>query len=229
MLMSASPQLTVLSTRNEHKVKEFNQILAPLGLHVVPITELVPNAPPIDEIGHTFLDNAILKAAGAWSLTGKPALADDSGLCVDALGGAPGLFSARWAGGDDEDNNDKLLAELEPFADEQRTAHYMCAIAYVTSIHSITDLCAEGVHTSHPFLPEGAVLIEAEGRVHGRIIRERSGTGGFGYDPLFFVPQFNATFAEVPASEKHAISHRGVALRQLRARLLSLTGSSSEG
>ena len=220
--MSDSAQVTVLATRNAHKVSEFREILAPLGFDVVTISELAPEAPDVDEVGETFLDNAVLKAAAAWMLTGRPALADDSGLCVDALGGAPGLYSARWSGGGDEANNQKLLTELNGVADEHRTAHYMCAIAYVTSSKAVANVSVPGVHRTHRYLPEGAVLVEAEGRVHGRILHARNGSGGFGYDPLFYVPRFDATFAEVPSAEKHAISHRGVALRQLRDRLIAL-------
>ena len=225
--MTHGLQQAVLSTRNTHKVDEFRQILSPLGIDVVPLTEVVPDAPEVDEVGATFLDNAVLKAAAAWKLTGQPALADDSGLCVDALGGAPGLYSARWAGGGDEANNDKLLRELQGTQEVDRTAHYMCAIAYVASSAAMPTFAAEGVFYEHPYLPPGALLVTAEGRVHGRILRQRNGTGGFGYDPLFYIPQFGATFAQVPAAEKHEISHRGVALRQLRSRLAAFTESSS--
>ena len=224
--MVSTAYKTILSTRNAHKVQEFQEILAPLGFDISPLTDVVPDAASIEETGATFLDNAVLKAAGAWQLTGMPSLADDSGLCVDALDGAPGLFSARWAGGDDEDNNDKLLAELVGVPDTHRGAHYMCAIALVVSNEFLGSRRCPGLHLTHPLLPDGAVLIEAEGRVYGRIGHERRGVQGFGYDPLFFVPKLHQTFAEVPAAIKHEISHRGVALRMLRERLGHLTESS---
>lgn len=210
----------VLSTRNAHKVHEFAEILGPLGIEVRPIADVLEDPPEIDETGATFMDNAVIKAVEAWRMTGLPSLADDSGLCVDALDGAPGLFSARWSGGDDECNNDKLLVELSRVEETDRGAHYMCAIALV-----IGGANASAVPHAlrHPSAPEGAVVVTSEGRVDGRILRTRRGANGFGYDPLFYVPSLKKTFAEASAEEKHSISHRGRALVQLRERLVGLS------
>ena len=150
----------------------------------------------IEEGGETFEENAIIKASVA-SKMGYIGIADDSGLCVDALGGAPGVYSARFSGGNDEDNNDLLLEKLN--GKENRNAKYVCAIACVFPDHS------------NDFV--------VSGECHGQILEKRHGTGGFGYDPLFYFPEFDKTFAEIDLSEKNKVSHRAIALRALVEKL----------
>jgi len=189
----------VLATRNAHKVEELREILADvsadLGLEIVGLDGYA-DAPDVVEDGVTYEQNAILKAASAAQATGLPALADDSGLAVDVLGGAPGIFSARWSGrhGDDDANLDLVLAQISDVPDEHRGAAFVCAAALV--------------------LPNGREHL-VEGRQAGRIIRVRRGTGGFGYDPVFLGEGQDRTNAELSAEEKDAISHRGKALRNL--------------
>ncbi|HYQ38633.1 MAG TPA: RdgB/HAM1 family non-canonical purine NTP pyrophosphatase, partial [Pseudomonas sp.] len=154
-----------------------------------------------EETGLSFVENAILKARHAARVSGLPALADDSGLAVDALGGAPGIYSARYAGGkDDAANNAKLLAELADVPDAERGAQFVCALALVR-------------HAEDP-LP-----ILCEGLWHGRILHEARGEHGFGYDPLFWVPECDCASAELPAAEKNRLSHRARAMAQLKQRL----------
>jgi XTP/dITP diphosphohydrolase len=188
----------VLASNNAKKLKELSEILAPLGWELVPQGEL--GVPEAEEPHLTFVENALAKARHAAQLTGLPALADDSGLCVDALGGAPGVFSARYAGEPKSDarNNEKLLADLA--GQTNRAAHFTCLLVFVR-------------HADDP-----QPLI-AEGEWHGEIISEHRGAGGFGYDPLFFVPAAGQTAAEMPAAEKHQLSHRGQALQVLVERL----------
>jgi len=192
----------VLATRNGHKVGEVAEILDEAGVHV----ELVPlpaDAPDVVEDGLTFADNALLKARSAAAVTGLPAIADDSGLCVDALNGMPGVFSARWAGRsrDDAANLALVLDQVADVPDEARGASFVCAAALV--------------------LPDGTEHV-VEGRVVGSLVREPRGEGGFGYDPIF-LPQGSArTTAELSAAEKHAISHRGEAFRALAPLLSAL-------
>lgn len=195
----------VLATRNGHKVDEVAAILDEAGVHV----ELVPlptDAPDVVEDGLTFADNALLKARSAVAFTGLPAVADDSGLCVDALNGMPGVFSARWAGRsrDDAANLALVLDQVADVPDEARGASFVCAAALV--------------------LPDGTEHV-VEGRVVGSLVREPRGAGGFGYDPIF-LPQGSArTTAELSAAEKHAISHRGEAFRALAPLLSALVGN----
>jgi XTP/dITP diphosphohydrolase len=213
--LSETPtQLLVLATRNPHKVREFQEMVGVLGLDVRLLSEVAPEAPEVEETGTTFLDNAALKAISAYIATGGlSSVSDDSGICVDALGGGPGVNSARFAG-NDEANNDRLLAEL--VGKTNRAAHYYCALALVCSRKQLqSSLPSNNVHLDWPGLPDGAVLVETCGQVHGTITHERQGSGGFGYDPLFFVPQLGCTFAEVGAQTKHPISHRGLALAEL--------------
>lgn len=183
----------VLATGNKGKIKEFERALAHRHIACVPVKELC-DAPEPDETGTTFMENALLKARYYSEQTGLPCLADDSGLVVDALDGAPGVYSARYAGdhGDDTANNDKLIAALQGI--ENRSAHYLCALALV--------------------YPDGQ-SVTAEGRCDGLIQDEPKGEHGFGYDPYFFVPQFGKTMAELDVDAKETISHRGKALEEL--------------
>lgn len=202
----------VFATRNRKKVGELRVALAARGstLEVVALDEIAPNAPEVDEDRDTFAGNAEKKARAAHALTGLAAVADDSGLEVDALGGAPGVYSARYAGPghDDEANNRKLLHELARAAGDdlaRRTARFRCALAFVD---------ADGT------------LVEADGTVEGRIALAPRGSGGFGYDPLFLVEDGEGvgrgrTMAELTPEEKTRISHRGRAVAKLLAELAS--------
>lgn len=195
-----------LATGNAHKLREFREILAPLGVAVRGLDEVGPLE--VVEDGATFAENAVKKAAALVQRTGEPAVADDSGLVVDALGGAPGVRSARYAGvsGADQDaaNRRKLLDALRGVPEAQRSARFVCALAY----------CEPGAATH--------VL---QGTLEGRIIASERGEGGFGYDPLFVPEAETRTLAEMSAHEKHAISHRGRALRQLVELLAQHAGS----
>lgn len=204
----------LIATQNKHKKVEFERILAPLGIEIKTAGELGLQYPDVEETGTTFEENALLKARAGCLLAGVPTLADDSGLCVDALDGAPGLYSARWSGdgetnGDDEANNDKLLRLLDESGvpDEQRTAHYVAAVAAV--------------------FPDGREFV-TRGECYGRIAHERHGSGGFGYDPLFLVStagtesneqaaqgEFTQTFGEVPPAVKDSQSHRSRGLQNM--------------
>jgi XTP/dITP diphosphohydrolase len=200
----------VLASGNPGKLREFRQMLAPMGFEIVPQSEL--GIPEADEPHPTFVENALAKARHASRLSGMPAFADDSGVCVDALGGEPGVHSARFAGSppegaatgrDDQDtrNNAKLLALLRGRLD--RAAHYCCVIALVR----------------HAEDPEPLL---AEGRWYGEIVDAPRGTNGFGYDPHFFVPAFGRTAAELSPGEKNTVSHRGQALTALVAQLTAM-------
>ena len=204
----------VFASRNIHKIRELNDMVSDLGLSVCSISEISPESPDVDETGTTFFENAALKAIAAYRATdGLPSVADDSGICVHALDNAPGIFSARWAG-EDEANNDKLLAELANHDD--RGAHYHCSLALACHSSLIAPhIPPSMVHSVWPDLPTGAVLVETSGQVHGLITHERQGTGGFGYDPLFFLPELECTFAEVASEHKHELSHRGIAFRAM--------------
>ena len=186
----------VLATKNSGKVVEFRRILAEFGGNDLDVVGLdsYPEIGDIAETGATFEENALLKARTICKLTNLPALADDSGICVTALNGAPGLYSARYSGAGDAANNQKLLAELRDVPDDQRSAYFICVAAYVR--------------------PDGFEQI-AEGRFHGKILHEVRGTGGFGYDPLFQPEGFDCSSAELSAQEKDAISHRGKAMRAI--------------
>jgi XTP/dITP diphosphohydrolase len=185
----------VLATRNAHKVGELQEILGTLGLDVE-LLALPAEAPDVVEDGLTFAENALKKARAAAAATGMPAIADDSGLCVDAMNGMPGVFSARWAGAERSDaaNLRLVLAQVADVPDEHRGAAFVCAAALV--------------------LPTGEERV-VEGRVDGRLVREPRGTGGFGYDPAFVPAGHERTTAEMPPEEKNAISHRGNAFRAL--------------
>jgi XTP/dITP diphosphohydrolase len=196
----------VLGTRNRKKCQEIVEILGDLGLELQDLTAW-PDAPEVVEDGTTFEHNARKKAVELARALHQWVLGEDSGLVVPALGGQPGVYSARYAGkqGDDEANNDKLLAELASVPAEQRAAYYVCTAALAD--------------------PGGSVRTVVEGRCHGRIIDERRGQRGLGYDPLFLIPEYHQTFGELSARVKHALSHRARALAQLRPFLRELTPS----
>jgi XTP/dITP diphosphohydrolase len=188
----------VLASNNSGKLKEFGQMLAPLGFDVRPQSEF--DVPEAEEPHATFVENALAKARHAALLTGWPALADDSGICVNALGGAPGVWSARYAGEpkSDQRNNDKLVADLS--AQKDKSAYYYCVLVFVR-------------HANDP------QPIIAEGRWNGEIVADARGQGGFGYDPYFWIPELAKTAAELPPQEKNNLSHRGQALRVLIEKL----------
>ncbi len=201
--MSPPRPRVVLATRNRHKVREIAELLAPVGLHLVGIDEVAANL-PLSEDEPDFEGNALSKARQAGSATGLPTLADDSGLEVDALGGAPGVHSARYAGEpcDDARNNAKLLTALAGVPDGQRTARYRCVAAF--------------------FDPVAGRTTTAAGACEGRILQAPRGEGGFGYDPLFLVPDLARTMAEIELSEKNRLSHRAAAFRRLAEALPAL-------
>jgi XTP/dITP diphosphohydrolase len=187
----------VLATRNAHKVDELRRILADAGLDVELVgVDAFPAVPDVAETGTTFAENALLKAHAVAAATGLPSVADDSGLCVDVLGGMPGVFSARWSGahGDDRANLALVLAQIEDVPDDRRSAHFACAAALA--------------------LPDGVERV-VEGRLSGALARAPRGTNGFGYDPVFVPEGHTRTTAEMTPSEKDAISHRGRAFRAL--------------
>lgn len=193
-------QTIVLATNNQGKVKELHSLLASAGLKVISQNEF--NVPDADETGLTFVENAILKARHAAKLTGLPAIADDSGLVVDALDGAPGIYSARYAGvhGNDKQNIVKLLEALKHVTDDKRTAYFYCALVFIR-------------HADDP------TPIICLGQWQGKIIANEQGNGGFGYDPVFYLPELGCTAAELTHEQKNKISHRGQALQQLLTQL----------
>lgn len=192
----------VLASSNKGKLEELRHLLADAGIELHAQSGF--GVSDAEETGLSFVENAILKARHASRATGLPALADDSGLCVDALGGAPGLYSARYGGahGDADANIDKLLHELRDVPEENRGAHFYCVLVLVR-------------HADDP-----QPLI-AEGEWHGRILRERRGEGGHGYDPVFLDAERGQTTAEMPLDMKNRISHRGQALAALRRKLFA--------
>lgn len=187
-----------LASHNTGKLREFRALLEPHGFELTSMAEL--NLPEAEEPHVTFVENALAKARHASQLSGLPALADDSGLCVRALGGAPGVYSARFAGEPKSDsrNNEKLLAELQGKSD--RHGWYTCVLVWVNT-------------------PDDPQPIIAEGLWHGQILKAPQGDGGFGYDPLFFVPDQQQSAAEIDAGLKNRISHRGLALQDLLKKL----------
>lgn len=197
--------IIVLASSNSKKIRELNDVLAKFSLRVISQGEF--GVPDAEETALSFMENALIKARHAAAHTGKPAIADDSGLCVPALGGAPGIYSARYCGehGNDSANNQKLLNALHNIT--AREAYFVCTIAYV--------------HHAEDPLP-----ILAQGLWHGDILHEARGENGFGYDPLFFLPELGKSAAELAADEKNRISHRALALtdfiRQYRSRYVSL-------
>lgn len=197
----------LIATGNPGKAREFREMLASHHLKWSDLTEH-PDAETVPETGHTFRANACLKATGYARQFDTWALADDSGLEVDALGGAPGVYSARWAemqgtGRGDADNNATLLRQLEQVEDDRRTGRFVCVLALAD--------------------PQGRIVLTARDAVEGRILRAPRGSNGFGYDPLFYIADLGKTTAELSPDEKHRISHRGKALRRLSA-LMSQAG-----
>ena len=195
----------LLGTRNKKKVVELRPLLADLPVELVDVSAF-PNAPEIVEDGRTFAANAEKKAVGFAQATKQWTLAEDSGLVVPALNGEPGVDSALYAGkhGDDEANNNFLISKIAKLPESQRDAYYVC----------VAVLCD----------PAGKVMAQTEGRCHGRILTERQGAGGFGYDPLFLIPEYHKTFGELSLLVKQALSHRAKAITQLRPVLIkSLT------
>lgn len=188
----------LIATHNKHKLQEMARILEPMGYEVVTDKDIGIELTDVEENGLTFLDNARIKAKAGCEESGFPCIADDSGLCVDALGGEPGVYSARYCGvhGNDAANNEKLLLNLKDVPDEKRTARFVCAICV--------------------FFPDGSE-VTAEGTCEGKIGYEYRGNNGFGYDPLFMVG--DKSFAEFSAEEKDAVSHRGNALKNLEKKL----------
>jgi XTP/dITP diphosphohydrolase len=194
----------VLASGNAGKLREFQQLLGNCGFEVLPQAHFFSEN--VEETGLTFVENAILKARYACMKTGLPALADDSGIAVDALKGRPGIYSARYAGdaADDEKNNQKLLLELADVPTPERSARYHAVLAFMRHAEDPTPILCHGVW-------EGVILTQPRG------------VGGFGYDPLFFVPSHNCASAELDKAEKNRISHRGKAMQELLQRLSALT------
>lgn len=194
----------LLATRNQGKIEEFRRILesvAPGEIELVGLDQF-PDTHDVEESGTTFAENSLLKAHEMSLATGLPAIADDSGLCVDALGGDPGIFSARWAGehGNDQANLEKVLHQLQDVPEKDRTAYFICVATL--------------------YLPNGEKF-SVEGRFNGVILRAPRGTNGFGYDPIFRPDGFEISSAEMSAHEKDAVSHRGKALREIAPIVIS--------
>ena len=200
----------VLATGNQGKVKELAYLLAEQAIEIVPQSDF--NVPEVAETGTTFIENAIIKARHASEITGFPTIADDSGLEVDVLNGAPGVYSARYAQDitsgkvTDEDNTNKLLNVLKDIPEEQRTARFHCVLVYMKHAKDPTPIVCHGVW-------------------EGTIAKEKQGEQGFGYDPVFFQPSLQMTSAQLPRDLKNELSHRGKALQQLVSRLSNKTNS----
>ena len=202
--LHAPPRRLVIATGNPGKLREFQALLE--GLSFAPVSQASLGVIAPEETGSTFLSNALLKARHAAAATREPAIADDSGLEVDALGGAPGVYSARYAGlgADDAANNAKLLRALAGIPPGERRARYRCVLVYVDGPDDPSPLTADGVW-------------------EGTIVETPRGAGGFGYDPHFWLPELEVTAAELDPGEKNRLSHRGRAMRELRARLAART------
>ena len=192
----------VLASRNQKKIVEVRRILAEVGstIELLGLDDLDIDVEDVPETGATFMENALVKARSVVEQTGFAALADDSGLVVDALNGMPGVLSARWAGrhGDDDANLELVINQISDVPDERRGGGFVCAVALVRP---------------------GGVIIESEGIVRGRLLREPAGENGFGYDPIFVPDGYTVTTAQMSAAEKDSLSHRGRALRALAAQL----------
>ncbi|PCJ40328.1 MAG: non-canonical purine NTP pyrophosphatase, RdgB/HAM1 family [Moraxellaceae bacterium] len=195
----------VIASGNKGKLKEINKVIQPLGYSAVAQKDL--DVPEPEETGLTFVENALIKARNAAKLTGRPALADDSGIEVDALKGQPGIYSARYAGVDasDKDNVKKLLEALIDVPESQRTARFQCVIVYMRHAEDPTPIICQGSW-------EGSIALQADG------------DNGFGYDPVFFVPSENCVAAKLTAERKNTLSHRGKALTQLMQQLVNHSG-----
>ena len=202
MTLRERPEKVVMASSNPGKLREINQILGDLGLKVLPQSDF--DVPDADETGLTFVENSILKARHAAQLTGLPAIADDSGLEVDALRGAPGIYSARFSGPEatDEKNLRKLLDDLKDVPEAERTARFQCLMVFMTHAEDPTPLICQGTW-------------------EGRILFEPRGEGGFGYDPVFYVPSENCASAELTPEVKNSLSHRGQAFKKLVEALAS--------
>lgn len=200
MSSKTRPPKVVLASGNRGKLREINQILGELGMEVVPQSDF--EVPDVEETGLSFVENAILKARHASLLTGLPAIADDSGLEVDALSGAPGIYSARFAGVDasDAENLQKLLEDLKGVPEAERSARFQCLTVFMAHAQDPTPLICQGSW-------------------EGRILFAPQGENGFGYDPVFYVPGENCAAAELPPETKNRLSHRGQALAKLLAAL----------
>ena len=200
--MTTLPGTIVMASSNAGKIREIARLLDGIGIEVVAQSTL--GVTDAEETGTTFAENSLIKARHASDVTGLPAIGDDSGLVVDALDGRPGVYSARFAGPDasDDENIDKLLTELADISDEARGAAFHCVASFV--------------------MPGVPTAVVAEGVWRGRILRERQGDGGFGYDPVFLDPNSGLSAAELTADKKNALSHRGQALRRLVAQLEQL-------
>jgi len=201
-------QRLVLATRNQGKIIELRRILDAISNGAIELVsvEQYPEIPDVEETGSTFEENALLKAVAISKATGLPAIADDSGLCVDALGGAPGIFSARYAGkhGDDNANLNKVLVELQGVEDTNRSAHFTCVTALV--------------------MPDGRKVTKM-GEFHGFIAHAPVGDFGFGYDPIFIPQGSSITSSQISAQEKDLVSHRGISLRAIAPHVIELLGT----
>jgi XTP/dITP diphosphohydrolase len=202
------PHKLVLATRNQGKITEFRRILdelAPGQIELIGVGQF-PDLVDVDETGSTFEENSLLKSRYTCDATGLPAIADDSGLCVDFLNGDPGIFSARWAGihGNDQANIEKLLAQLQDVPDSNRTAHFKCVASLV--------------------LPDGRVQV-AEGRFEGHILHAPVGENGFGYDPIFQPLGLSISSAQMSARGKDVVSHRGKSLRAIAPHVIQMLAS----
>ncbi len=206
--MTHAQQTIVLASRNRKKLREMAEQLVPYGLRLVSAADL-PHVPEVEEGGESFAENAALKATSVAVATGQWALGDDSGLEVDALDGAPGVFSSRYAGPEatDDDNNRKLLQQLNALPDEQRTARFVCYLA-------VAD-------------PAGQIRLQVDGACRGRIVHDDRGGGGFGYDPLFLIPEYHLTFGELSPTVKSVLSHRARAFQRLIPKLVALLHESA--
>lgn len=192
----AAQYTIVLASRNRKKTQEVAELLGPAGFRVVPVTDF-PGVPEVIEDGQTFAENAEKKATQTATTIGQWVIGEDSGLIVDALDGAPGIYSARYSGpgATDESNNVRLMQALSEVADDHRGAGYVCSVAVAN--------------------PQGEVRLRVEGTCRGRMLREARGSGGFGYDPYFLIPEYHQTFGELSSLVKHRLSHRARAFAQL--------------
>jgi len=217
----SDPLSLIVSTRNSGKIREFERFLGPLGFALS--TAASRQVPEVDETGDTLAANALLKATAAYRATGCCALADDTGLMVDALDGAPGIHAARFAGPDAtyDDNNRLLLERLSGVPYAQRTASFVCVLALLVPRHLASRLDTPLVGALDDMV-EGARVVCVEGRIEGQILTESRGVAGFGYDPIFYCPDVGKTFAEMNLAEKNTVSHRSRALRALAEILADL-------